>query len=59
LIFTNIGTTLIAVNPYKQIPNLFNETLLSEFAENILKGKPLGIPHIYLIAGKAFYDMRN
>ena len=43
LIFTNIGPTLLVMNPYKEIPELFNEEKIREFRKKSEK------PHIYSI----------
>jgi myosin heavy subunit len=58
-IFTYIGPTLLAVNPYRKITKLFNEEINSEIMENIQKGIIAASPHIYYIAGKAFNSMKN
>jgi myosin heavy subunit len=41
------------------INQLFNEELTVQITEDIMKGKLSGTPHIYLIAGKAFHNMKN
>ena len=60
IIFTYVGPTLIALNPYMKIPDLFSEELLSKYQNNIynphfsLKDFP---PHIYAISGLAYKQL--
>lgn len=54
-IFTYIGPTLIAVNPYRPIEKLFNEKTLANARKSILEGNLRDqAPHVYMVAGKAF-----
>ena len=59
LIYTSIGPTLISLNPYKEIPHLFNPEIIKEIRETILKGDSVKLPHIYAVAGRAFQGMVN
>nr|CAB3264159.1 unconventional myosin-VI [Phallusia mammillata] len=54
-IYTYVANILIAVNPYRDIPSLYNEKLVKNY-----KGKSLGVlpPHCYAIADKAYRDMK-
>ncbi len=55
-IYTNIGTILISVNPYKQLPSLFGPEKVDEF---IGCGGDVSEmePHIYGVAEDSFYQM--
>jgi len=60
-IFTSIGSILISMNPYKQIPDLFGPESMEKFIQsggdvNILKD--LG-PHIYGVAEDSYSSMMN
>lgn len=50
-IFTNIGPTLLIMNPYKEIPELFNEKTTAKFREKREE------PHIFSIASQAFTQL--
>lgn len=50
-IFTNIGPTLLIMNPYKEIPGLFSEETTAKFR------KKLEAPHIFSIASQAFSQL--
>ncbi|XP_050079462.1 myosin heavy chain 95F [Anopheles maculipalpis] len=54
-IYTYVANILIAVNPYKEIPDLYSKTTLKRYS-----GKSIGElpPHVYAIADKAIRDMR-
>ncbi|XP_066252455.1 myosin heavy chain 95F isoform X2 [Euwallacea similis] len=54
-IYSYVAHILIAVNPYKEIPELYSSHTIKTY-----KGKSLGElqPHVFAIADKAFRDMR-
>ncbi|EAA06889.5 AGAP000776-PA [Anopheles gambiae str. PEST] len=54
-IYTYVANILIAVNPYKEIPDLYSTATLKRYS-----GKSIGElpPHVYAIADKAIRDMR-
>ncbi|XP_035919432.1 myosin heavy chain 95F isoform X1 [Anopheles stephensi] len=54
-IYTYVANILIAVNPYKEIPDLYSNATLKRYS-----GKSIGElpPHVYAIADKAIRDMR-
>uniref|UniRef100_A0AAG5DWS3 Myosin motor domain-containing protein n=1 Tax=Anopheles atroparvus TaxID=41427 RepID=A0AAG5DWS3_ANOAO len=54
-IYTYVANILIAVNPYKELPNLYSQATLKRYS-----GKSIGElpPHVYAIADKAIRDMR-
>ncbi|XP_040569535.1 unconventional myosin-VI isoform X2 [Lepeophtheirus salmonis] len=54
-IYTYVANILIAINPYKEIKNLYSSKTVGEY-----RGKSLGTmpPHIFAIADKAFRDMK-
>ena len=54
-IYTYVANILIAVNPYKDIKNLYSSSTIKSY-----EGKSLGTmpPHVFAIADKAFRDMK-
>lgn len=54
-IYSYVANILIAVNPYKDIPELYASQTIKSY-----KGKSLGElpPHVFAIADKAFRDMK-
>ena len=50
-----MANILIAVNPYKDIKNLYSSSTIKSY-----EGKSLGTmpPHVFAIADKAFRDMK-
>ncbi|CAF3335776.1 unnamed protein product [Rotaria sp. Silwood2] len=56
LIYTYVANILIAINPYKQLSNLYSIDAIKRY-----NGKSLGImpPHVYAIGDKAYRDMRR
>lgn len=59
-IFTSIGPTLIALNPYHHIDRLFGRQVLESARERTLGGRTgEGPPHVYKLAGRAFESMRS
>lgn len=59
-IFTSIGPTLIALNPYKHIDRLFSRMVLEKARERTLAGRTAeGPSHVYRLAGSAFESIRS
>lgn len=56
LIYTNIGTILISVNPYKDL-DLYNPTITRQYINRKL-GQELP-PHVFNVAFDAFYGLRE
>jgi myosin-6 len=54
-IYTYVANILVAVNPYKDIKNLYSGSTIKAY-----DGKSLGTmpPHVFAIADKAFRDMK-
>nr|VZI34395.1 unnamed protein product [Spirometra erinaceieuropaei] len=54
-IYTYVANILIAVNPYREIPQLYSKETVQMY-----RGKSLGVlpPHAFAIADKAYRDMR-
>ncbi|XP_017783306.1 PREDICTED: myosin heavy chain 95F isoform X2 [Nicrophorus vespilloides] len=54
-IYSYVANILIAVNPYKDIPDMYTPQTIKKY-----QGKSLGElpPHVFAIADKAFRDMR-
>jgi len=55
-IYTYVANILVAINPYKMKPELYNSATIKKY-----KGKSLGTlpPHCYAIADKAYRDMKT
>jgi myosin-5 len=55
-IYTYTGNILIAVNPFKQLPNLYNDHMMAQY-----KGAALGelSPHPFAVADAAYRQMIN
>ena len=55
-IYTYVANILVAINPYKMKPELYNQKMIEKY-----KGKSLGTlpPHCYAIADKAYRDMKT
>lgn len=51
LIYTNINTLLVALNPYKTIKGLYGERTLQEYAQYATAPKA---PHVYTVAAAAY-----
>jgi len=45
---------LVAVNPYKSIPNTYGSDIMKSYDNKYLGDMP---PHIYAIANEAYYAM--
>lgn len=60
IIFSYVGPTLIAINPYMKINELFSEDVLIDFqkksCENDFDLKNMN-PHVYAICGKVFRQL--
>uniref|UniRef100_A0A0K0F6T6 Myosin heavy chain 95F (inferred by orthology to a D. melanogaster protein) n=1 Tax=Strongyloides venezuelensis TaxID=75913 RepID=A0A0K0F6T6_STRVS len=54
-IYTYVSTTLIAVNPYKQIYDLYTGEMIKKYYNNSYALMP---PHIYAIANKALNNIK-
>ncbi|XP_063708538.1 myosin heavy chain 95F isoform X2 [Culicoides brevitarsis] len=54
-IYTFVANILIAVNPYKEIKDLYSSTTITKYQNKSLGELP---PHVYAIADKAVRDMR-
>jgi myosin-5 len=68
-IYTKAGPVLIALNPFQRMPQLYADALLDEYARAsadaasgsssaTLAAAPPLAPHLYQLAGAAFYNMR-
>jgi myosin-6 len=55
-IYTNISDTLLAINPYRDIPQLFSrDTLLLYALDAPSTSNPEDHPHVFSIARKAYF----
>ncbi|XP_049820638.1 myosin heavy chain 95F isoform X2 [Aethina tumida] len=54
-IYSYVANILIAVNPYKEIPQLYSPETVKSYQGKSLGEKP---PHVFAIADKAFRDMK-
>lgn len=55
-IYTYTGSILIAVNPFKALPQLYEKRVMDTYSS----GDPGGLPpHVYAIAGAAYRKMRS
>ncbi|KAI9333528.1 P-loop containing nucleoside triphosphate hydrolase protein [Zopfochytrium polystomum] len=54
LIYTYVGTILVAVNPFEQI-DIYNTSIAKKYAKKALSANP---PHIFGIAEEAFNSMK-
>jgi hypothetical protein len=55
-IYTYTGSILIAVNPFKALPQLYEKRVMDAYSS----GDPSGLaPHVYAIAGAAYRKMRS
>ncbi|KAI3385801.1 hypothetical protein SNEBB_000842 [Seison nebaliae] len=54
-IYTYVANILLAINPYKDLKNLYSKETVHKY-----KGKSLGVlpPHVFAIADKSYRDMR-
>ena len=53
-IYTYIGSILSAVNPYKSLEGLYDDSVLDQYKEKTLGENP---PHIFAIANEVYYAM--
>lgn len=58
-IYTSIGPTLISLNPYKEIPELYQQAIVEKIKETVITGHTVKEPHIFSIAGRTFQGMIN
>jgi myosin-5 len=54
-IYTYTGSILIAVNPFKALPGLYEKRVMDAYSSGATAGLP---PHVYAIAGAAYKKMR-
>ena len=62
LIFSYVGPTLIAINPYMKIPELFSDDILTQYQNNIYNPNfslKDAAPHIYALGGLAFKQIKE
>ena len=54
-VYTHCGPLLVAVNPYKRMPDLYSEERLDEYAQLVPADAPA--PHAYEMAARAYTKM--
>lgn len=54
-VYTNVGSILLAINPYEWIENLYNESKLNSY----ISDPPSTQPHVYQIANRALTDLKT
>ena len=65
LVYTNVGTILLAINPFKPLPQLYSTKALHEYRVNgaARAGAPDSTtalpPHVYAVAEAAYRSMRS
>jgi len=57
IIYTNIGTILVSINPFKSIDTLYTVDLMREHL-NLPRGE-ISTPHVFQTAAAAFQSMRG
>jgi hypothetical protein len=57
LIYTNIGSILVAINPFKAIKGLYSKELVFEYF-NVAVGE-VSQPHVFQIAASAYFGLRS
>lgn len=57
VVYTNIGTILVSINPFKWIDGLYRSELIHEHL-NLPPGE-IAAPHVFQIAAAAFHGLRN
>jgi myosin heavy subunit len=57
VVYTNIGSILVSINPFTWIPGLYSSELIEEHL-NLPPGE-ISTPHVFQIAAAAFHGLRN
>ena len=57
VVYTNIGTILVSINPFKWIDGLYRSELIHEHLH--LPPGEIASPHVFQIAAAAFHGLRN
>lgn len=57
LIYTNIGSILVSINPFKFFPALYTLELIQHHLE--LPPGEISTPHVFQIAAAAYHGLRN